>query len=164
MTRIKYSTPLVDYLTINGKYVTPNSTIVSQITGPLSAGDNLTDWKSTPNLHELTFNFTVLSGGPLFINLLVLDPLESSNGIIPSGSTPSVAVIPIILSSSPISGPAQVRFIISRDGTLTLINSNSTPPTGSLAYKLSVPFKWQLDLNVGTGGTASVVATYEGRE
>jgi hypothetical protein len=157
MTAIKYFTPQVHYLTIDGKYLTPNTTYFpsGQITGPLTKG-TLTDWKSTPELKELAVNLTVASisnGGSFSASFLALEPIESE-----------VVTVSVTLTASPLTAAGTVRFVIGRDGTLTVWvnNTPSNPvPTGVIGGLL-VPFKWQLSLKVS--GTVGLIATFEGRD
>lgn len=159
VNRISYLAPIVHYLTINGKYLTPNNSVfpTSAVTGPIST-NTLTDWRSTPGIKELAINLTIQEGsGSLSINLLILDPIESSNGITSSGNPPLVS-LPIVKSSTPLTESAVVRFTISRSGeVMAWVNSNSTP-LGSFP----VPFKWQLQFNVN--GSFGIIGTYEGRD
>lgn len=161
MVELQYRSPSTHYLTINGKYLTANSSVFPSkaIVGSLPAGDNLTDWKITPGLNELAINITVQalgSGASLSLNLLVLDPIESSNGTGGANNTnPPLVTIPI--GSKISAAPSTLRVTISRDGTMTLWN-----PTPTSIGNLPVPFKWQLSLVV-TGGSVALVGTFEGR-
>lgn len=159
VNKISYLAPLVHYLTINGKYLTPNTSVFpsAAITGPVGSS-TLTDWRSTPNIKELAINLTVQGGsGSLSINFLILDPIESSNGISAPGSPP-LASIPVVSGSSPLTGSAVVRLTVSRSGEATAWVNSSPTTLGSFP----VPFKWQLQLNVS--GSFSVIGTYEGRD
>jgi hypothetical protein len=179
MVSVNYRTPLTHYLTINGKYVTPNTNGLfpsSAITGPLSPGTNLTDWKATPSVDELAINLTIqalASGASFAASLLVLDPIEPSNNISFSGNPP-LATIPLTPPESPISSaPSTIRLTISRDGTMTIwinglpTNTLSSQESGSSPYgqvgNFPVPYKWQLNLTV-SGGSASIIATFEARQ
>jgi hypothetical protein len=157
---ISYSlSPLIQYLTVNGKYLTPNTTVFpsSVITGPLGT-NTLTDWRSTPGIREIAINLTVQEGaGSLSVSLLILDPIESSNGISSQGNPP-LATLPIVSNSAPISGSAVVRFTITRSGDATAWVNNTPTSLGSF----QVPFKWQILLNVS--GNFSIIGTYEGRD
>lgn len=164
---ISYVSPVVHYLTINGKYLTPNNSFFppSAITGTLGAGSTLTDWRATPNIKELAINLTIqeLSGisPSLAINLLILDPIESSNGISTLGSNPPLVTLPIVSGSSPLTSTGVVRFTISRSGEATAWVNGAQTALGSFP----VPFKWQLEFVVGGSGTTlGVIGTYEGRE
>ena len=80
---IKYPHAIkVHYLTIAGKYITPNATqgrSESVTTGTLTAS-TASDPILTPNHRELALNFTVQSGSPSAdIYLDVLDPVEPQN-------------------------------------------------------------------------------------
>jgi hypothetical protein len=168
MPEIKYTTPLVHYLTINGRVLTPNTTVFpsSLITGMLHSGTVLTDWKATPNICELSINLTVQSlgiGASLTPSLLVLDPIESANGMgaFHPGSNTAVAIVQFL--STPLSSsPSTLRFTISRSGAVTLWEfSGGKSTTIILPGNMPVPFKWQMQFNVN--GTVGLIATYEGR-
>ena len=159
VSRMTYVSPIVHYLTINGKYLTPNNSVFpsSTITGPLSS-NTLTDWRATPEIRELSINLTIQEGsGLLSINLLVLDPIESSNGITSTGNPP-IATIPIVPSDARVTGNAVVRMTVSRSGNATAW-VNSTP---RLVGSFPVPFKWQLQFDII--GSFSIIGTYEGRD
>ncbi len=159
VSKITYLAPLVHYLTVNGKYLTPNNSVFPSktITGPLTS-DTITDWRATPEIRELSINMTIQKGfGLLSINLLVLDPIESSNGISSSGNPP-IANISIVPKSSAVSGNAVVRMTVSRSGDATAW-VNSTP---RLLGSFPVPFKWQLQFIII--GSFSIVGTFEGRD
>ena len=159
VSKISYVAPIVHYLTIYGKYLTPNSTVFpsTTITGVLDSS-TLTDWRATPEIRELSINLTVQqASGSLSINLLILDPIESSNGITSSGNPPILS-IPIVPDSNPITNNAVVRLTISRGGQATAWVNN----TATLLGALPVPFKWQLQFNIS--GSFGIIGTYEGRD
>jgi hypothetical protein len=145
-----------NYLTVNGKILTPNTNYFPSNTAqPAITATTKTDVLSTDQYHELALNFVV--GTPtgtsptLSISLLILDPVESANG------TP----LTIPLTATALTAAANIRAVITRDGTLTVWINGSATNIG----KVGVPMIWQILLTVG-GTTPSfpVLATYETRQ
>jgi hypothetical protein len=152
----------VHYLTILGRYVTPNSTIVTggAQTGPITS-TVASDWLSTPNHRELALNFTVqaVSGSSptLDIYLDVLDPVESQNSNVAAGNAP---VASVKLTGTQIAQPLGLRAIIT-NGVAAVWQDNQVSVLGTF----NVPMRWQVRFVVGGNNPSySVLATYEARE
>jgi hypothetical protein len=151
------------YLSVAGKFLTANTTVVTSptvITGAL-ASSTITDWVSTPNHRELAINFTVQSvsgvSPTLSIFLDVLDPIEANNGNFNSGQNPSL--VSILLNASQITAVSCLRVVLA-NGQLTVWQQNASKVLGNF----SVPFKWQIRLVIGgTSPSFSIVGTYEAR-
>lgn len=162
--KISYPHPQqMHYLTVAGKFITPNTTVAgSQITGALTA-TTATDWVSTPNHHELVVNVTVQSVSgttpTLDVYFDVLDPIESNNRNVVSGERPplvSVKLDPTQITSA----PTTLRAIIAH-GSLTVWENNVATVVGNM----NVPWRWQVRFVVGgTTPSFGVIATYEARE
>ncbi len=155
MVRVNYTKQEVDYLTVLGRALTPNDVIypAASITGPIRA-TTTTDWKGQPNFKELALNFKIgkegtsrISGG-LVINFLVIDPIEGE--IIQS----------LAINSTPIAGPATVRFFIANGSATAWVNGVETS-LGSM----NVPSKWQVQLVLsGSNPFFPIEGTYEAKE
>jgi hypothetical protein len=152
------------YLTVSGKFLTPNATIAQStnvITGPINAS-TVCDWISTPNLKELVVNLTIQEvtgiSPAVEIFLDVLDPVESNNYY--ANNSQNLPLMSLNLNSSPISTVTNIRAIIS-NGQLTIWQANKATVLGYL----NVPFKWQIRFSLsGTSPSFSIIGTYEARE
>ena len=159
---IKYPHAIkVHYLTIAGKYITPNATqgrSESVTTGTLTAS-TASDPILTPNHRELALNFTVQSGSPSAdIYLDVLDPVEPQNKNVVSSD--NIPVASINLNPTHISGaPTTLRVVISNGVATAWLDSAATT-----LGNLSVPMRWQVRFGLGTASQLSVIATFEARE
>jgi len=165
--RVKQIPFRFDYLTVNGKYLTPfgvinntSAAIVSSLTA-----SQLLDFIATDDFTELAINLTIHSvsgtfatGQGLTVHFYVLDPLEPSN---PSSVNFSKQpVIDLILNSTPITTVGTLRFVISKSGQATVWINGTATSLGTL----TVPMMWQLYLVIsGTTPSFSIIGTYEAR-
>jgi hypothetical protein len=156
MPVMKFPTLDFNYLTVLGKLLTPNTNYFpSNATQSAITATTKTDVLNTDQYHELALNFVV--GSPtgtsptLSISLLILDPVESANG------TP----LTVTLTATALTAAANVRAVITRDGTLTVWTNGTATTIG----KVGVPMMWQVLLTLG-GTTPSfpILATYEARQ
>jgi len=166
--KIKYPFPQrFHYLTVLGKYLTPNTTIVASgaNTGPLTA-NTVCDFVQTPNHKELAVNLTIQAvsgtfstGQGLTAYFDVLDPIEPQNVNVNSSERPPV--LELTLNSTAITtAPTTIRFIIVNGVATVWINNAST----NLGY-MNVPYIWQVRFAItGTSPSFSIVGTYEARE
>ncbi|HTT35101.1 MAG TPA: hypothetical protein VMH78_04455 [Thermoplasmata archaeon] len=161
--RIEQSDFAINYLAVAGKYLTNSGAVATgaSATGPVGASV-LTDWIKAMGYRELAVNLTV--GAPtgssptLSLKFLVLDPIESSNGVSTGNTNPPVVTLP--LTPAALTGAAHLRLVIA-GGTAT-VWVNDVPTT---LGALDVPSAWQLQLTVGgsygSGQGWGVIGTYE---
>jgi len=167
--KIKYPFPQkFHYLTVLGKYLTPNIAIVmtsSVNTGPLTA-NTVCDYVQTPNHKELAVNLTIQAvsgtfstGQGLTAYFDVLDPVEPQNVNVNSSERPPV--LELNLNSTAITtAPTTIRLIIA-NGVATVWINNASTALGNV----NVPYIWQVRFAItGTSPSFSIVGTYEARE
>jgi len=163
--KLKYPFPQkFHYLTVLGKYLTPNTTIVASgaNTGSLTA-NTVCDYVQTPNHKELAVNLTIqaVSGTSPSLTAYfdVLDPVEPQNVNVNSAERPPV--LEFTLNSTAITtAPTTIRLVIVNGVATVWINGASTV----LGY-MNVPYIWQVRFAIsGTTPSFSIVGTYEARE
>ena len=166
--KLKYPFPQrFHYLTVLGKYLTPNTTIVASgaNTGPLTA-NTVCDFVQTPNHKELAVNLTIQAvsgtfstGQGLTAYFDVLDPVEPQNVNVNSSERPPV--LELKLNSTAITtAPTTIRLIIASGVATVWINGASTA-----LGNVNVPYIWQVRFTItGTSPSFSIVGTYEARE
>jgi hypothetical protein len=154
----------VHYLTINGKYVTPNALpgySSSVITGALT-GTTATDPVVTQSQKELAINITVQSvsgtSPTLDVYLDVLDPIEPQNSNLVAGQNTPVASVDLD-SSQITSAQSNMRAVIA-NGQLMVWQGNSATNLGAF----NVPMRWQLRFVIGgLSPSFGIIATFEAR-
>ena len=167
--KLKYPFPQkFHYLTVLGKYLTPNIAIVmtsSVNTGPLTA-NTVCDYVQTPNHKELAVNLTIQAvsgtfstGQGLTAYFDVLDPVEPQNVNVNSSERPPV--LELKLNSTTITtAPTTIRLVIA-NGVATVWVNNASANLGNV----NVPYIWQVRFAItGTSPSFSIVGTYEARE
>lgn len=152
----------VHYLTIAGKFVTPNATQgrgQSITTGALSSSA-ASDPILTPSHRELALNFTIQSGGSspsADIYLDVLDPIEPQNSNVSSSDNnplTSLKLNPSKISTAPLA----LRVVIA-NGLATAWQGDAATDLGNM----NVPMRWQVRFGLGSSSKLNVIATFEAR-
>jgi hypothetical protein len=163
--KLKYPFPQrFHYLTVLGKYLTPNTTIVASgaSTGALTAS-TVCDYVQTPNHKELAVNLTIkaVSGTSpaLTVYFDILDPIEPQNVNVNSAEQPPV--LELKLNSTAISAaPTTIRLVIANGVATVWINGTAT-----VLGNMNVPYIWQVRFVIsGTTPSFSITGTYEARE
>jgi hypothetical protein len=163
--KLKYPFPQrFHYLTVLGKYLTPNTTIVASgaNTGALTAS-TVCDYVQTPNHKELAVNLTIkaVSGTSpaLTVYFDALDPVEPQNVNVNSAEQPPV--LELKLNSTAISAaPTTIRLVIANGTATVWINGTAT-----VLGNMNVPYIWQVRFVIsGTSPSFSITGTYEARE
>jgi hypothetical protein len=151
------------YLTVLGKYLTPNTTIVASgaSTGPLTAS-TVCDYVQTPNHKELAVSLTIqaVSGTSpaLTAYLDILDPIEPQN--VNVNAAERSPVLELKLNATAISAAATIRLVIANGVATAWVNNTAT-----VLGNANVPYIWQVRFAIsGTTPSFSVVGTYEARE
>ena len=161
--RIEQNDFLINYVTIGGRSLTNTGAV---FTGPAQTGvisaTALADWIKTMGYGELALNLTVAAptgtNPTLTVQFLVLDPLESSNGISRGNTQPPV--VTLTLTPKALTAAAHLRLVISHGVATVWLNDAPT-----ILGNLDAPSAWQLNLVVGgsysTGQGWGIVGTYE---
>jgi hypothetical protein len=163
--KLKYNFPQrFHYLTVIGKFLTPNTVIAGgKITSSLT-GNTVCDYVQTPNHKELVINLTItaVSGTSpaLTAYLDILDPIEPQN--VNANASEQPPVLELKLNSTAISAaPTTIRLVIGYGVATVWINGTAT-----VLGNVTVPYIWQVRFAISGTSTPSfsIVGTYEARE
>jgi hypothetical protein len=145
---------IIDYLTVTGKKLTPNNTIVeSGLNSGALMTTTLTDWVSTDDYKELTLKFIISTVGgtspTLTINFLTLDPVEGQTALT------------LKLNNTAIStSNHQIILVIANGIAATWIDGVAT-----VLGNFAVPTLWQIQFVIGgISPSFAIESTYEARK